>query len=62
MELGIFIYNFTRHEWLALDEKSWTISMSDAACFEQDNGRETADAIMERECGDDICYLMQALH
>jgi hypothetical protein len=57
--LGIYVFNRTRNAWLQEDEKSWG-PFGGAVEFAE--GHEaTAEAIRERESGDDTTYTMAAL-
>lgn len=46
--MSFYVYKPAAHEFLAIDEHSWTDSLSNAAAF---TSRELADAIAEREGG-----------
>lgn len=58
--LGIYIFNATRNAWLQDDEKSWG-PFSGATEFTEGNERY-AEGIRERESGDDVTFVMAALH
>lgn len=58
--LGIYIFNSTRNQWLQDDEKSW--GSFGGACEYTEGNEETAEAVRERESGEDITFTMAALH
>lgn len=58
--LGIYVYNSTRNAWLQDDEKSWGPFVT---AIEYSEGNEQlAEDIRERESGDDVTFVMAALH
>lgn len=57
-QLGVYIFNFTRNQWLQEDEHSWG-SFGGAAEF---NDAALAEDIRLREGGGDVTYTMAALH
>ena len=57
-QLGVYVFNSTRNQWLQDDERSWG-SFAGAAEF---NDAALAEDIRLRESSDDVTFTMAALH